>query len=140
MRRLGFVTLLVFLVGCGTPPPTAGPPRVKATGQCFAAGNKPAAGAVLVFHRTGATTTGELPPRARVVADGSFTVASADGDGLPEGEYRVTVDWRTPGENGEDGKSLVADKFTRPAGTPLKASVKAGADGGCTLPTFTLTN
>jgi hypothetical protein len=139
MRRLGFATLLLFLVGCGTPPPLAGPARVNVTGRCLAAGNKPSAGAVLVFHRTG-VTAGELPPRAKVNADGSFTAHSADGDGLPEGEYRVTVEWRTPGENGEDGKSLVADRYTRPASTPLKASVKADPDGGCTLTAFTLTN
>lgn len=138
MRRLGFATLLLFLVGCSTPPPPAGPPRVRASGRCLAAANKAAAGAVLVFHRTGAAA-GELPPRASVAPDATFTVTSADGDGLPEGEYRVTVEWRTPGENGEDGRSLVADRYTRPSSTPLKASVKAGPDGGCILPTYTLT-
>jgi hypothetical protein len=75
-----------------------------------------------------------------VSADGTFAVQSADGDGLPEGEYAVTVEWRTSGENDQDGKSLVAEKYTRPATSPLKASVKAGADGGCTLPTYTLTH
>lgn len=138
MRRLGFGLLLAVVVGCGSEPPP-GPPRVKAEGKCFAAGNKPAAGAVLVFHRTGAAA-GELPPRAKVGADGTFAVTSADGDGLPEGEYVVTVEWRTgEGENDAPGRSLVADKFTRSNSTPLKATVRA-TDGGCTLPTYALSN
>jgi hypothetical protein len=139
MRKLRCSVFLLLLFGCGVSPSTAGPARIITEGKLLVTVGKPASGAILLFHRIG-TSPGELPPRAYVNADGAFTVKSVDGDGLPEGEYRVTVDWRTQGENGEEGRSLVSDKYTRLTSTPLKAIVKAGTDGKCTLPTYTLTN
>jgi hypothetical protein len=136
MRILAIACLAILLPGCRESKPVDSS-HIQATGHCFVSGSKPATGAVLLFHRVGATA-GESPPRAQVRADGSFTVVSANGEGLPEAEYRVTVEWRIPGENGEDGRSLVADKFTNPALTPLKANVKAGSDGACKLEPFTL--
>lgn len=140
MRAFIVALALAGAVGCGGPKAADGSALVPTRGQVVS-GGKPAAGAVLVFHPVrGAGAT--LPPRAKAGPDGRFAVASADGgDGLPEGEYAVTVEWRIgSGENGDDGRSLVADRYARPATTPLKAAVRRGPDGTCTLPTYTLTN
>jgi len=139
MRGLLSAFALFALVGCGSPTVTV-PGLIKTQGRIMS-GNKPAAGAILVFHAVGGGT-GQFPPRAKAGADGGFTVASADGsEGIPEGDYAVTVDWRTgSGENGEDGRSLVADRYARPATTPLKAIVRPGPNGACTLPDTILTN
>jgi len=130
---------LIAILGCGSPNATV-PGLIKTQGR-IASGNKPAAGAILIFHAT-ATVAGQLPPRAKVGLDGAFTVLSADGsDGIPEGDYAVTVVWRSgSGENGEDGRSLVGDKYAHPATTPLKAVVRPGPNGVCVLTAFTLTN
>lgn len=124
--------------GCGGPRADDAPGPVRTHGRVVS-GGKPAAGAVLVFHAVGGTG-GRLPPRARAGPDGRFAVTSADGgDGLPEGEYAVTVEWRSgAGENGDDGKNLAADRYARPATTPLKAAVRRGSDGNCVLPDFVL--
>lgn len=138
MRATVAALALVGLIGCGGPKAEA-PGLVKTHGRVVSAG-KPAAGAVLVFHPAG-SSGGSLPPRARAGTDGRFDVTSADGgDGLPEGEYAVTVEWRSgSGENGDYGRSLVNDRFARPNTTPLKATIRAGPDGTCTLPDFVLT-
>lgn len=139
MRATLAVLTLAGMVGCGGPKPDT-PGLVKTSGRVVA-GNKPAAGAVLVFHPVG-RAGGQLPPRARAGPDGRFAVTAADGgDGLPEGEYVVTVEWRVAsGENGDDGKNLAADRYTRPTTSPLKASVRSGPDARCVLPTYTITN
>lgn len=137
--RAGWIALaLVGLMGCGGPKSDRAPELVGTRGRVVS-GAKAAVGAVLVFHPIG--TAGGLPPRARAGPDGRFAVASADGgDGLPEGEYGVTVEWRSgSGENGDDGRNLVSEKYTRPTTTPLKAAVRRGPDGCCALPDFALT-
>lgn len=139
MRAILMASALAGLIGCGTPKADDSLNLIKTNGQLMIV-NKPAAGAVLLFHQTRAIN-GQLPPRARVGIDGRFTVTSADGgDGLPSGEYVVTVVWRGgSGENGDDGFSLVAERYTRTTMSPLKASIRPGPDGTCVLPTYTLT-
>jgi hypothetical protein len=44
-------------------------------------------------------------PRGRVAADGSFQLTTyEDGDGAPEGEYAVLIEWpkKGPGKDGEE--------------------------------------
>ena len=56
--------------------------------------------------------------------DGSFTLSTVKpGDGALPGDYRVTVHVMQGYPN---GKSMVADIYTRHSATPLNATVKAG--------------
>ncbi|MDY3561075.1 hypothetical protein R5W23_002334 [Gemmata sp. JC673] len=139
MRATVAALVMAGVMGCGGPKAADAPGPVRTHGRAVS-GGKPAAGAVLVFHAVGGTGGG-LPPRARAGPDGRFAVTSADGgDGMPEGEYAVTVEWRSgSGENGDDGRSLVSERYTRPATTPLKVTVRRGPDGRCALPDFILT-
>jgi len=138
MRIILAISMVGSLVGCGAP--TLVVPNLVPTQGQLLSGKKPAAGAVLLFHPAG-QDAGQLPPRAKVDSDGRFTIVSADGSiGLPERDYLVTVEWRIgSGENGADGRRLVAERYTRSSSTPLKVSVRPGPDGNCVLPTFTLT-
>jgi hypothetical protein len=81
-------TSLLMLPGCGS----GGPSLVKAKGKVLVDG-APASGAILLFHP--ATTNGEV---ASAIADenGVFTPILGTAEGIPEGEYRVTVVWPDP--------------------------------------------
>lgn len=134
--RGSVVLLLVALVGCGSAK-SDGAGRVPTTGTATFR-NRPAAGAVLLFHTGHAADA--VPARARVNPDGTFAVQSPDGaPGAVAGTYRVTVEWREgTGENGDDGKSRVAAKYLNAAKTPLRAEVRPGPGGACALPPFDL--
>ena len=55
---------------------------------------KPAAGAVLTFHRVGDPDKTNLP-HAVVASDGSFSLTTINpGDGAAPGKYAITVIWR----------------------------------------------
>ncbi|WP_442483445.1 BON domain-containing protein [Aeoliella sp. SH292] len=78
---------------------------------------KPIPGAFVALHPK--TTKENVPsPRASVAADGSLKVSTYDGgDGAPEGEYVVTVEWYKPIKNGADvisGPNVIPKKYASP--------------------------
>jgi len=130
----------VSLAGCGKRHPDR-LPVCPTRGEAALAG-KPATGALLIFHPTAAITLPALP-HATVSADGGYAVGTYEGDdGLPEGEYAVTVLWtvKAPGaDETVEGQSRVNAKFLRKETTPLKATVVREANGRCSIPAFQLT-
>ena len=119
-------------------------PRVPtnfARGQVFLEG-QPLAGALVVLHRQGepAATTGtvngvkaaEPAPSARALseADGRFTLTTYEaGDGVPEGEYVVTVVQRPAQKNGEGfepGPNVLPPRYASPKTTDLRVRIAAG--------------
>ena len=99
--------------------------------------DQPAAGAFLVFHPTGAPTSGEIArPAAQVRPDGSFDLSTFDeADGAPAGDYAVTVEWRklvTRAGESTPGPNIVPGIYSRPETTPLKVSVLADQDNTLT--------
>jgi hypothetical protein len=59
--------------------------------------HKPVAGATVIFHPVKADPTEVAKPAGRVEDDGTFKLTTYDkGDGAPEGDYVVTVEWRAP--------------------------------------------
>ena len=62
--------------------------------------------------------------------DGSFAASTYDaGDGVPQGEYVVTVQWRKIVKSGSDyvpGPSLLPAKYSRPETSDLIIRVAAG--------------
>ena len=69
-------------------------------------------------------------PRANVDRDGKFTVSTfAGGDGAPEGEYVVTVQWYKPVKNGPDVvavPNVIPRKYTAPNSSNLVVRIAAG--------------
>lgn len=132
--------ILIFLVlaaaGCAGKPVRV--PVVPTRGSALL-DDKPAAGALLIFHPAAGDLGLPANPRARVLADGSFVVETYDtGDGAPAGEYAVTVAWRTQSSAEGDGEevseeSLVPALYTSPDSSPLKVQVVPGPDGKCEL-------
>jgi hypothetical protein len=103
---------------------------------------EPAAGAVVYFHRQGATDPlHEQTPQGVVREDGIFALAGPAGEGALPGEYAVLVEWkegagkvrgRSPGLSAPDrfrGRYLDASKPL------LHAEVKPSTN---TLPPFEL--
>jgi hypothetical protein len=108
------------------------------TGSAFCEG-KPAAGAVITFHRAGDSNKKDLP-HAVVRADGTFTVTTlVPGDGAAPGKYELTVIWRKKGKTrgGDDnGDFELPMRYLTPQESGLTAEVK---DGPTDLPRFELT-
>jgi len=134
LRPLAFALAAALrLAGCGSTD-AARANLVPTTGHVSLNG-KPASGAILVFHPAD-NAKANLPPRARVGSDGRFTVQTSEvADGLPEGDYTVTIDWRTGGdeETATGGSSLIASKYARRETTDVKVTVRASAEGRCEL-------
>lgn len=102
------VSLLV-IPGCGD----GGPSLVKAKGKVLVDGT-PASGAILLFHPK-SSPKGDV---ANAIADenGVFSPLTGIMEGIPEGEYRVTVVWPDPkAKSGAEGvKFGVAESKDRP--------------------------
>src|SRR6516162_2916123 len=87
---------LLLVSGCGQGRKTVYP----VYGKVLTAGEKPAEGALVVFHPLGAATTESTKPLAYVKNDGSFALTTyTQADGAPEGEYAITIEWRPPTSN-----------------------------------------
>lgn len=104
--------------------PVAGTVRVN---------GKPATSALVTFH----PFDGSVRPTGRVGEDGTFALTTREGtDGAPAGEYRVTVVWteavarKRAVSDGDDVpvRGLLPAAYAKPESTPLKATVKAGAN------------
>jgi len=119
--------------GCGNGKPEA----VPAGGKVMFNKTTPAAGALVVFHPADPAFEKRIggKPFARVKDDGTFALTTfAEGDGAPEGEYGVTVDWRGKakdakfsfGEGGAAGVPLLNPKYSNPQQPSLRATVKKG--------------
>jgi hypothetical protein len=89
--------------------------------------NQAASGAFLVFHPVGKDGPEVVRPSALVKPDGTFTATTYEaGDGAPEGEYAVTVEWRKLIVNGADaeaGPNVVPARYGRPETSPIKVTV-----------------
>jgi hypothetical protein len=69
-------------------------------------------------------------PRARNDEQGKFVLGTYDSeDGVPAGEYRITVHWHQLVQNGgsfEPGPDVVPPQYSNPAQTALRVSIAAG--------------
>lgn len=123
----------VSLVGCGN----GKPPTVPASGTVMFKKSTPAAGALVVFHPSDPAVEKQIggKPFGKVNDDGTFTLTSyAEGDGAPEGEYGVTIDWRAKGkeggfslgDGGGAGAPKLNPKYSNPQQPFTKVTVKKG--------------
>jgi hypothetical protein len=89
---------------------------------------QPIPGAFVTLHPK--TPLGNVPaPRAIISSDGSLKVSTYDGgDGAPEGEYVLTVQWYKPIKNGQDvvpGPNVIPKKYSSPRTSNLIVRVVA---------------
>lgn len=131
--RLCFAVILSGLVlGCGSSKPDA----VAVTGKVIFRKKTPAAGAMVVFHPVDPELEKRIggKPVGTVGDDGTFKLTSyTEGDGAPEGEYGVTIDWRKQketkmafGDGGGSSGPLLNPKYSNPATPFTKVTVKKG--------------
>lgn len=112
------------LVGCGSKGPTLHPVKGKVVG----ADGKPLEHATVVFHPVGATDPNLSRPRAKVAADGTFTLSTVGtDDGAPPGEYKVTVEQWLAGPRSDDPPAnRLPAKYASPDQSGLTATVGSG--------------
>ncbi len=144
--------LLVLAVGClataivVTAAPGCGssgkPAAIPATGKVMFKKTVPAVTALVVFHPVDPNFEKTIggKPFGKVKDDGTFALTTfAEGDGAPEGEYGVTIDWRgnpkdgkgpklslTTEGGGPSGPSAIQPKYGDPTKPFTKVTVKKG--------------
>jgi len=136
LRVLFCFALATALAGCG-----GNADRIEtfpASGQVLWEGN-PLAGALVVLHPVGASDSQALPALAETDQQGKFVLGTYDSeDGVPAGEYLVTVHWHQLQKNGESyepGPDVVPPQFSDRAQSQLRIRIAAGENR---LPPFVL--
>ena len=89
--------------------------------------NKPAAGAMLIFHPSAPDPKDSSKPVATVDEDGNFTLTTYKaGDGAPAGEYVITITWpgkkKSPFDRPEPDK--LKGRYADPATSALRYTVE----------------
>lgn len=129
VRAIPVLAMAVFLTGCGDKSDRLTVYAVKGT---ITYDKKSPEGAMIVFHPLNGDAAGSsLRPSAVVQKDGSFAPTTYNhGDGLPAGEYALTVLWpRAPGkgevegEAGGGGENRLPAKYGKPETSGLKVVV-----------------
>ncbi len=126
---------LLALVGCGG---GGKPEALPSGGKVTFNKTTPPVGALVVFHPVDPAFEKRIggKPFAKVKEDGTFALTTfAEGDGAPEGEYGVTIDWRPPAKENKAGFSLtegsagpakLKPKYGNPQQPFIKVTVKKG--------------
>jgi hypothetical protein len=123
----GLLMIVLPLVGCGQNGAERVPVHPVMGAIQFR--GQPVGGAFVALHpRT--PTDGVPGPRATVAKDGSFAVSTYDGgDGAPEGEYVLTVQWYKPVKVGNDlvgGPNVLPAKYASVRTSDVRITVAAG--------------
>lgn len=106
--------------------------------------NKPATGAMVVFHPKGDNSPQAVRPFGTVQPDGTYSLQSGAIDkGAPAGEYDVAISWDAPPKAGagmgNDEAKLAADQFGGRYKDPTRSGLKATVNAGPTeVPAFDL--
>jgi hypothetical protein len=131
-NRIAFIALALATLtapGCGEAKPERVP--LHAVQGAITFKGQPIPGAFLTFHPK-APVESVPTPRASVNGSGEFTLSTYDGgDGAPEGEYVVTVQWYKPIRNGADvvaGPNVIPRKYAAPSTSNLNVRVAAGSN------------
>lgn len=126
LGRVAAIIVLAAAVGCSKSDRIAVHP---VEGQLTWQG-QPLPNAFIVLHPQNASDPRVLPARAQTDASGKFQVTTYDqGDGAAIGEYKVTVEYYRPIQNGsgfEPGPNVLAPKLSRPDTTDINVRVAEG--------------
>jgi hypothetical protein len=103
--------------------------------------NKPAAGAVVTFHRADGDKS--IMPNGVVKDDGTFELTTfALYDGVPAGDYKVTFFWdrklpgKTTGDDDEPGVQILPLRYLKPDTSGVTVTITSKTE---TLDPFLLT-
>jgi serine/threonine-protein phosphatase CPPED1 len=103
-------------------------PTFPLRGQIFFEG-APAPGAYVVFQQIGGKDRRTVRADGMAEADSSFTLSTYQAnDGVPEGDYAVTVVWRKPFVDaaGKPGPNVLPQRYAKAETSGLKATIKPG--------------
>jgi hypothetical protein len=109
---------------------------VPVQGQVMYKGKAPAVGALVVFHPAGGqAAAGAAKPTAAVKEDGSFRPTTYEPeDGLPEGDYAVTIIWleeSKPSALGDrEVRAIPRDRLKGRYGDPINPRFTAHVEKG----------
>jgi hypothetical protein len=121
---LALAGLILLLSSCGQ---GGRKPVYPTRGKVLDARNKPAAGALVIFHPVNASPDDLDKPRGYVDDTGAFTLTTYEqGDGAPEGEYIVTIEWRPKKKTPYDPEpqDLLQGRYSKPKESKIRARVE----------------
>jgi hypothetical protein len=139
MRICAVLFVLSLTAVCPACAKSGRKPVYAVQGQVLVKG-RPAAQAQVTFHPVGDGGPDAVRPVGHVDAQGRFRLTTyAEGDGAPEGEYRVTVQWflatRTRGSDEYQSVNYLPARYARAETSGLRATVTRGENN---LPTIEL--
>jgi hypothetical protein len=124
---LAVVCLTALLPACGSGRKPVFPVR----GQILGPNQRPALGALVVFHPVNPDPADPVKPLGRVDDKGRFTLTTyQEGDGAPAGEYVITVTWPVPKKTPFDaeGGDQLQGRYANPQRSALRFSVEKVAE------------
>jgi hypothetical protein len=97
-------------------------------GQVFDKNNKPAAGALVIFHPVDKNGPDSAKPIARVDEKGNYALTTYEkNDGGPEGEYIITIQWLQPPANpfgaDKEGQDRLKGRYRDPKNSKLRFKI-----------------
>jgi len=103
-------------------------PVYPVRGKVFDKNNKPAIGALVIFHPVDMSDPDSAKPLAHVGEKGDFALTTYEkNDGGPEGEYIITIQWRQPTANpfgaNKEGHDRLQGKFNEPKTSKLRFKI-----------------
>jgi hypothetical protein len=125
---LALIVGLFAAEGCGR----SGPPRAATypTKGSVSYQGRPIGGAFIALHPKNESQPDVPASTAIVQPDGTFAVTTYNsGDGVPEGEYIATFQWRKAVKSGGDylpGPNLLPAKYSRPETSDVLVRIAAG--------------
>jgi hypothetical protein len=125
-RWLG-VAAVVCLASCSN----GRTPVFPVHGQVLDAKQKPAVGALVVFHPVNPEPKEQPKPLGRVDENGRFELTThVGGDGAPAGTYVITIVWPTPKKSPFDreGGDQLQGRYANPERSQIRFTVEGKSD------------
>ncbi len=134
MRRFFLPAVLLSLLinpGCSEPPQDAPKAELHSFSRIVKFNGKPANGAVVSLHPIGESVLGVVTPNGVADDNGMFLLTTyKNGDGAPEGKYRVTVSWADlkggSSSDPEYGPEKLPTRYQSTESSGLELEVKPG--------------
>ena len=128
--RSVYAPLLLGLVGCGGDREAV----IYPVWGTLTVGGRPAANAMVAFHRLDRPGSRAALPVASTGPDGSYRLTTrAAGDGAPAGRYAVTVVWPDDSRPRDECEHIAEHdrfegRYADPAGSPWRVTVGPGGN------------
>lgn len=121
---------VMLLSSCGE---SGREPVYPVHGRVVDADNRPAVGALVIFHPLDMSSPEPLKPLAYADEQGAFALTTYErGDGAPEGEYVVTIEWRSkpadPFAANKEGEDRLEGRYSDPKTSRLRFRIEKQAD------------